>query len=88
MAARSTIGIFGLLVIILGLAAGIIYYTSLVKPPVPQPPRSYSDLLEFQNMSFDFSVMDRESFENLQVFGAIPVLPGVTGREDLFAPLF
>jgi hypothetical protein len=86
MARAMKINIFGLLIVVLGLAAGLIYYSGLIKPSVPAAPRTYPDLLQFRTMSFNFSVLDRESFDNLETFGDIPVRPGVTGKEDIFAP--
>jgi hypothetical protein len=86
MARSKRINIFGLLIIVLGVAASLIYYTGLTAPSVPETPRIYPDLLEFNTMSLDFSVLERESFENLRTFGDIPVRPGATGRENIFAP--
>lgn len=86
MARQKSSNVFGLLIIILGIIAGYIFYTNLIKPAIPVAPRAYEDLLRFRNVSFDFSVIDRAAFENLSVFGELPVRPGSTGRQDIFAP--
>jgi len=84
MARTARINIIGLLIVVLGVVAGLIYYTGLIKPEVPVSPNAYPDLLRFRTMSLNFSVLDNASFENLETFGNIPVNPGVTGRNDIF----
>lgn len=86
MARSAKINMFGLLIVLLGLIVGVIYYFGLIKPESPITPKTYADLLEFRTVRFNFSVLENESFENLETFGDIPVRPGVTGREDIFAP--
>lgn len=86
MARQKTSNIMGILIIIIGLLAGYIYYTNLIKPTVPSAPREYTDLLKLRQVSFDFSVVEREAFKNLKIFGESPVKPGVTGRKNIFAP--
>ncbi len=84
MARSAKINIFGILIVFLGLIAGIIYYFGLIKPEPPAAPKTYTDLLKFRTVKFNFSALGNESFENLKTFGNIPVRPGVTGREDIF----
>jgi hypothetical protein len=86
MARAMKINIFGLLIVFLGLAAGLIYYTGLIAPEVPMAPATYPDLLQFKTMRLNFSVLDETSFDNLETFGEIPVEPGATGRDNIFAP--
>jgi len=86
MARTAKINIFGLLIVFLGLVVGVIYYFGLIKPEPPMAPKKYTDLLEFGTIKFNFSVLENESFENLETFGSIPVKPGVTGRDDIFSP--
>ena len=86
MARSAKINIFGLLIVFLGLAAGLIYYIGLAKPEVPMSAKTYPDLLRFRTMSLNFSVLDDASFENLETFGEIPVDPGATGRNNIFEP--
>ena len=71
---------------VLGLTAGFIYYSGLDKPIIPAPQKTYPDLLRLRNISLNFSILERKSFDNLKTFGEIPVIPGVTGRENIFAP--
>ncbi len=84
MARSVKINIFGLLIVFLGLVAGLIYYMGLITPEVPAALVSYPDLLRFRTMSLNFSVLDKASFENLETFGEIPVNPGATGRDNIF----
>jgi len=86
MARSIKINIFGLLIVFLGLIVGIIYYFGLIKPEPSIAPKMYTDLLEFRTVRFDFSVLENKSFKNLEIFGRIPIDPGVTGRENIFAP--
>ncbi len=86
MARTAKINIFGLLIVFLGLAAGLIYYMGLIEPEVPAATAAYPDLLQFRTMSLNFSVLDKTSFENLETFGEIPVNPGATGRDNIFDP--
>jgi hypothetical protein len=86
MARSAKINIFGLLIVFLGVAAGLIYYMGLIDPEVPAASVTYPDLLRFRTMSLNFSVLDETSFENLETFGEIPVNPGATGRDNIFDP--
>ena len=86
MARQRSSNIFGLLILVVGIVAGYIFYSNLLKPAVPTAPRSYDDLLRYRDLVLDFTVIDRGEFENLKVFGQLPVEPGATGRQDIFAP--
>ncbi len=79
------------LIIVLGFAAGYIYYSQWAVPArviIPPPPiMGKDDLKTFENLKIDFSILDNAKYKTLQVFGESPVNPGVTGKKDLFAPI-
>ncbi|KKS25041.1 MAG: hypothetical protein A2736_00815 [Candidatus Yanofskybacteria bacterium RIFCSPHIGHO2_01_FULL_41_27] len=78
------------LIIILGLAAGYIYYSqfSFSSSPVvaPLPISAKDDLKKFETLKINFSILDNAKYKSLEVFGESPVVPGVTGKKDIFAP--
>ena len=79
------------LIIILGLAVGYFYYSSIAVPaqiPIPTPPVSSSDDLKaFEALQIDYSILSNKKFPSLQIFGESPVNPGATGKQDLFSPI-
>lgn len=75
-------------IIFIGFAVGYLYYSQTSETltdtgGAPIDP----NLLYFENAKFDFSVLDRPSYKDLEIYGEIPVNPGVTGRKNVFAPL-
>jgi len=89
MAKRKSSNLFGILVIIMGIVAGYIYYTSIAQSAFVVPPpiaKTYNDLIKFKDISFDLDILNDEDFSRLRVFGESPVRPGITGKVDLFAP--
>ncbi|HVZ11077.1 MAG TPA: hypothetical protein VG941_01505 [Candidatus Paceibacterota bacterium] len=86
----STNRLYVLLIMILGIVLGYIYYNQYVQPnevPVAASPVKETDTLkDFQNIRLDFSVLDAAVYKNLQIFGEVPVVPGATGKRDIFAP--
>lgn len=79
------------MIIVLGIALGYFYYSSYVVPaidPVAAAPISPNDdLKSFENLRIDFGILTNAKFQSLQIFGESPVNPGVTGKNDLFAPI-
>lgn len=89
---RSQTGIFIQAVIILfGLIGGYLYYSQLIRPnkqaiTVTEVPRQ-DVLSKFKDIrSFNFEIFNRDYFKALKILGEAPVLPGATGRSDIFAP--
>ncbi len=78
------------LIIILGFAAGYIYYSQFIvfsAPNIAPPPiSSKDDLKKFETLKINFSILDNAKYKSLEVFGESPVVPGVTGKKDIFAP--
>ena len=79
------------LIIILGFAAGYIYYSQWSGPSIisiEAPAVSgRDDLKTFENMKIDFSILDNQKYKALEIFGESPVNPGSTGKKDIFAPI-
>ncbi len=86
MARKRSSNALSILIILLGLLVGFIYYNGLESSVVPAAPREYPELLRFNSINLDFSVIDRLAFDNLKIFGDLPVRPGATGRNNLFTP--
>ena len=79
-----------ILLSLVGIIAGYLFYTQTIKnQPIDIPPlaiREQDELSEFENFNLDFSAFDNLSYKSLRIFGEAPVLPGVTGRPNMFAP--
>lgn len=75
-------------IIFIGAAAGYLYYsqTSEVIVDIGGPPIS-QELEKFDRIKLDFSILEDERYRSLEVYGEIPVDPGVTGRKNIFAPI-
>ena len=77
-------------IIALGLVAGYLIYSQFLGggAVMIQPPSTGgNDLAKFKDVgSFDFDFLKSDSLKSLKVLGEVPVQPGVTGKQDLFAP--
>jgi len=75
-------------IIFIGSAVGYLYYsqTSEIFVDTGGPPIS-QELEKFDKIKLDFSILEDERFKALEVYGEIPVNPGVTGRRNIFAPI-
>ena len=86
----SPVRLYVLLIIVVGLVGGYLAYTQFIAPnenPIPPAPISDADSLkQFKGLKIDFSLLDNDSYKNLQVYGQIPVVPGESGKRDIFAP--
>lgn len=86
----TTTRLYVALIIIVGLAAGYLFYSQWIKPTEtatpPSPISSHDTLASFQSLKIDFSVFTSPAYKNLNIFGEVPVNPGITGKKDLFAP--
>lgn len=83
--------LFVVLIIILGLAGGYLYYSQAIQPNAAQvPPSPLTDqkdtLRQFKTITIEFSNLSNDIFSTLSTFGESPVQPGLTGKKDLFAP--
>ena len=87
---QQNLWLYAGLIILVGLVAGYLGYSQLIQPTeasVPPAPISSKDTLKsFQNLKIDFSILDSTAYKSLQIFGEMPVNPGVTGKKDIFAP--
>ena len=77
-------------IVALGLIVGYFYYArALQDQTVEIAPMNISpedNLVKFKDLTFDFGPFDDLKFKSLKIFGESPVLPGATGRVDIFAP--
>jgi len=78
-------------VILIGLIAGYYYYTGYIKgelePIVVTDIKANDNLSKFKDIkSLDFNLFAEQGFRVLKIIGEAPVLPGATGRGDIFAP--
>jgi len=75
------------LVAVLGMAAGYFVYRSMgAYTVIPAPAAGAEAFTQLKGLTTDFSVLQDERFRSLQVFGELPVSPGIGGKNDLFAP--
>jgi hypothetical protein len=76
-------------IVIAGIVGGYLYYSQVLQqlspPQVPQISAS-DTLAKFKEIKFDFSIFNDAQFKALRTIGESPVQPGVTGKDDLFAP--
>ena len=83
--------LYVLLIILIGLIGGYVFYGQWIKPSeaaIPAPAVDKQDNLNsFRNMRIDFAAIKNISSKDLVVSGEAPVNPGVTGKKDLFAPI-
>lgn len=77
--------------IVLGLAAGVLFYFQLIKPGrptqidlTPELRDEIAKLRKFKNLKLNFSIFDSQEFKNLRIFGDVPVRPSPGGKTDLF----
>lgn len=84
----SSVILFG--IVVLGLIVGYFYYAQVLQDQSVDitsftiPPED--NLVKFKDLTFDFGPFDDLKFKSLKIFGESPVLPGATGRVDIFAP--
>lgn len=75
-------------VIFIGFAMGYLYYSqtseiSIDTGTIPLDP----NLQYFERTKLDFSILDDERYKSLELYGEVPVDPGVTGRRNIFDPI-
>lgn len=75
----------------LGIVGGYLYYSQLIEPnkqAIVVNEISHQDILtKFKDAkSFNFEIFNKDYFKALKILGEAPVLPGSTGRNNIFAP--
>ncbi|HUO75714.1 MAG TPA: hypothetical protein VMU12_02250 [Candidatus Paceibacterota bacterium] len=75
------------LIIVLGVVLGYLY-NSQTNPADSVPPVPTKDQLTtlqpFTNLNIDYSLLTSNQFQQLQVFGELPVQPQAGGRSNPF----
>lgn len=75
-------------IIFMGLALGYLYYSQTSEIVVDTGVVQLDpDLQYFENAKLDFSILEDERYKALEVYGEVPVDPGITGRRNIFAPI-
>ena len=75
-------------IIFLGFAVGYLYYSQTSETfVVTEGPSISTELDSFNRIKFDLSILDNEHYKALEVYGEIPVDPGVSGRRNIFEPI-
>lgn len=75
-------------IIFIGFAAGYLYYSQTSETIVDIGIKQIDpDLEYFENTKLDFSILDDERYKVLEIYGEVPVDPGVTGRRNIFEPI-
>lgn len=77
-----------LLIMVLGVIAGYMFYRQGGDAVVPSVPAAANDpaFVKYKDFKFDFTLFQNPSFTDLKTYGQVPIVPGSTGRQDVFAP--
>ncbi len=77
-----------LLLVLVGIVAGYLYYSQVSSNSVTLYPPLRADandsLSQFKNINLNYQIFDSAQIKTLRTFGANPVLPGQTGKTDIF----
>jgi hypothetical protein len=78
-------------IVILGLAIGYFSYSQFFSEPEPIVANfsvnQSDDLSKFRDFkTLDLEILSGPAFQKLMIIGEHPVIPGQTGKEDIFAP--
>ena len=81
-----------MILVLLVLIAGFIFYFQIIRPGQvnkyeisPDSQREILRFRAFKNLQLDFSVFERADFKSLRVFGEVPVKPVPGGKQDPFS---
>lgn len=74
-------------IIFIGIAAGYLYYGQTSETLVVEPIEVDPSLQAFSSITVDSSILEDERYTSLEIFGEIPVNPGITGKRNIFAPI-
>lgn len=86
---KSQTNLFSILIVIISVVAGYLYYSSMeitISVGSEGLAPSKDDLMNYENVNLDFSILDNEKFTNLQTIGEVPLQPGDVGKKNIFAP--
>lgn len=84
---RQTSNVLLVLLILIGLVGGYIYYSQIASSDTEAiPPMPEDTLSVFKEIILDFEIFNRIDFKNLKIIGESPVRPDPGGKTDLFAP--
>lgn len=88
----ETRSILPVILIVLAIAAGVLFYFQILKPNQineyeisPNLQKEYSSFRVFKNLALDFSIFERIDFKDLRIFGEVPVKPSPSGKTNLFS---
>jgi hypothetical protein len=91
MPQQATNKLILLAIVFLGLALGYMYTIYFVEPMVLPQPQSSSKVnaarLSESINKIKWDVTESLEFKSLEIFGESPVVPGLTGKRDIFAPI-
>ena len=74
-------------IIFMGLAAGYLYYGQTSEVLVVEPIEIDPGLQVFSTITVDSSILEDERYKLLEIFGEMPVDPGITGKRNIFDPI-
>lgn len=87
---QSSSKLYVALIVLVGLIGGYITYSQWIKPTeavIPPPTIGSQDgLSTLKNLTIDFKILDDPVYKGLITSGESPVIPGITGKKDIFAP--
>jgi hypothetical protein len=79
-----------IIIVAIGMVMGYIFYLQTdteTEILINTQGQGTDGIDRLSNLSVDFSIFDDERLKALQIFGELPVSPGITGRKDIFAPI-
>ena len=74
-------------IIFMGLAAGYLYYSQTSEILTVEPVVLDASLQAFADITVDSVILSDERYKSLEVFGEIPINPGITGKRNIFSPI-
>lgn len=90
---NSSENLYTALIVIFGMVLGYLLYSNQFFPielPVAEVtavrPDDVENAAKLESLRLNFGIFDNISFRELKIFGAIPVVPGATGKNDPFNP--
>lgn len=83
--------IYAFLIVLFGVVLGYILYShqlfSITEPvSMTVRPPDTENMAKLEAVKLDFSIFENIIFQELRVFGEIPVTPGTTGKDNPFSP--
>lgn len=84
----STSVLIPLLLVIVGMGAGYIYYSNFMESIMPPELPAFvqnDSLSNLKDLNIDFKILDNARYKTLEIFGESPVSPGILGKKNIFA---